>query len=64
MASLLFGFATALSSRLGDVAWIPVALRANELITMLPYLITLIALAGVIGRSTPPAAVGRIYDPK
>ena len=63
-AALLFGFARALASRLSDVEWIPVALRANELIAMLPYVITLIALAGVIGRSVPPAAVGRIYEPK
>jgi simple sugar transport system permease protein len=27
----------------------------------LPYAVTLIAVAGIIGRSIPPAAVGRPY---
>ena len=31
------------------------------LVQALPYLVTLIAVAGVIGRSIPPAAVGRPY---
>jgi simple sugar transport system permease protein len=30
---------------------------------MLPYLLTIIAVAGLIGRSTPPAADGIPYDP-
>jgi simple sugar transport system permease protein len=28
---------------------------------MLPYILTLIIVAGVIGKSTPPAAVGKPY---
>ncbi len=55
-ACLLFGFGFALSIPLQGQADI----SANILST-LPYVITLIALVGVIGRSRPPAAVGRPY---
>jgi len=55
-ACLLFGFGFALSIPLQREA----DLSAN-LISTLPYLLTLIALVGVIGRSVGPAAVGRPY---
>jgi simple sugar transport system permease protein len=55
-AALLFGLSTAIAFRL------PVySETAATLFQALPYVITLIAVAGVIGRSTPPAAVGRPY---
>jgi simple sugar transport system permease protein len=59
-ACLLFGFSSALAQRLPNLsashsaAW-PVLFQA------LPYVLTLIAVAGVIGRSIPPAAIGRPY---
>jgi ABC-type uncharacterized transport system permease subunit len=55
-ACLLFGFGFALSIPLQREA----DLSAN-LISTLPYLLTLVALVGVIGRSVGPAAVGRPY---
>jgi general nucleoside transport system permease protein len=55
-AALLFGGSTALSFRLAQ-PWG----NASVLFQALPYVLTLIAVAGVIGRSVPPAAVGRPY---
>jgi ABC-type uncharacterized transport system permease subunit len=55
-AALLFGFSTALQFRVGSV-WGGVGTAVQAL----PYLLTLIAVAGVIGRSIPPAAIGRPY---
>jgi simple sugar transport system permease protein len=57
-ACLLFGFSSALAQRLGTIeAWESYA----TLFQALPYVLTLIAVAGVIGRSIPPAASGRPY---
>jgi simple sugar transport system permease protein len=53
-AALLFGFSSALAQRL------PVfSPSAATLFQALPYVLTLVAVAGVIGRSIPPAALGR-----
>jgi len=57
-AALLFGFASAFAPQLQNVdSWA----QYNTLFQALPYLLTLIAVAGIIGRSIPPAAVGRPY---
>jgi ABC-type uncharacterized transport system permease subunit len=56
-AALLFGFSSALADRLA-LAW---GTSWQTLFQALPYVLTLIAVAGVIGRSIPPAAVGRPY---
>jgi general nucleoside transport system permease protein len=55
-AALLFGFSSALAQRLPEYSG-----SAATLFQALPYVLTLIAVAGVIGRSIPPAAVGRPY---
>jgi general nucleoside transport system permease protein len=55
-ATLLFGFGFALSIPLQREADI-----SSSVIATLPYVLTLIALVGIIGRSIPPAAVGRPY---
>jgi simple sugar transport system permease protein len=57
-AALLFGFSNALALRLQQPqAWA----NAATLFLALPYVLTLVAVAGVIGRSIPPAASGRPY---
>lgn len=59
LACLLFGFTEALALRLpgaygADQAW-------TTLFRALPYVVTLVVVAGVVGRSVPPAADGRPY---
>ena len=57
-AALLFGFSSALAQRLGTIPnWSSYAV----LFQALPYALTLVAVAGVVGRSIAPAAVGRPY---
>jgi len=57
-ACLLFGFASALAPQFQNVqSW----QTYGTLFEALPYLLTLIAVAGLIGRSIPPAADGRPY---
>ncbi len=57
-ACLLFGFADAVQISLQNAGVrIP-----SDFLLMLPYILTLVALAGFIGRSTPPAADGVPYE--
>jgi simple sugar transport system permease protein len=57
-ACLLFGFAEALQLNLQAVnIGVP-----RELLQTLPYVLTMVALAGFIGRSRAPAAIGQPYD--
>lgn len=56
-AALLFGFASALQQTLGAIGS-PVP---SEFMLMLPYVITILAVAGFIGQSRPPAASGKAY---
>ncbi len=56
VACLLFGFSSALATSLQEYS-----LSVSTLFEALPYVLTLVAVAGVIGRSIPPAAIGRPY---
>ncbi len=60
LASLLFGFADALQIKmqiLRDVIHIP-----SQFFLMLPYVLTVVVLAGVMGRAIAPAAIGKPYE--
>jgi general nucleoside transport system permease protein len=57
-ACLLFGLSTAFAPQLQNV---PAWASYGQLFEALPYLLTIIVVAGVIGRSIPPASVGRPY---
>ena len=57
-AGLLFGFAESLSTNLSILRFpIPA-----ELLLMVPYILTMVILAGVVGRSQGPAATGVPYE--
>ncbi|MEQ6903205.1 ABC transporter permease [Nocardioides sp. YIM 152588] len=57
LAALLFGFATNLSGVL-SVLGSPVP---SQFMLMLPYVVTVVAVAGLVGHSRPPAADGVPY---
>jgi simple sugar transport system permease protein len=62
LASLLFGFADALQLKLqlfSDKIQIP-----PQFFLMLPYILTVVVLAGVVGRAVAPAALGKPYKAK
>jgi simple sugar transport system permease protein len=58
LGALLFGFADALQIKL-QILNVPLP---YQFLGMAPYIVTMIALAGFIGRTTPPAAGGQPYE--
>ncbi|MCB2179672.1 ABC transporter permease [bacterium] len=58
-AALLFGFATAMQTQLQFAGTINIP---HQFIGMIPYLLTILVLAGFVGRSRPPAAEGIPYE--
>jgi simple sugar transport system permease protein len=57
-ASLIFGFADTLQGNLA-ILRVPIP---SQFLLMAPYIATMIALAGLVGRATPPAADGQPYE--
>ena len=56
-ACLLFGFADALQESLQGRGGLP-----SQIFQVIPYILTMVALTGVIGRSTPPSDLGKHYE--
>jgi simple sugar transport system permease protein len=60
LGAFLFGVAAAVPLRLSDAiekVGIP-----EQFIRMIPYIVTIIAIAGFVGRVKPPAAAGKAYE--
>ncbi len=57
-ASLIFGFADSLASKLA-ILRVPIP---SQFLLMAPYVVTMIALAGLVGRVIAPAADGQPYE--
>jgi ABC-type uncharacterized transport system permease subunit len=57
LACLLFAAAETLEIHLQGVQAIP-----SQFVETIPYILTIVALAGVVGRAVAPAALGRVRD--
>jgi simple sugar transport system permease protein len=57
LAGLVFGFADAIQSRLSILS---IAIP-SEFLLMVPYIVTIIVVAGLVGRARAPAADGKPY---
>lgn len=57
LACVLFAAAEALQIRLQVLHALP-----SQFVEMIPYVLTIVALAGVVGRAAPPSALGRVAE--
>ena len=58
LGALLFGFLSALQSQL-QFAGIN---APHQIVSLVPYVVTVVVLAGFVGRSRPPAHLGQSYE--
>ncbi len=56
LGAMLFGLATGIPLRI-DIPGIP-----EQFVRMIPYIVTIVAIAGFVGRVRPPAAAGKAYE--
>lgn len=62
LACLLFGFLDAATPRLQGFEFPLIGEIPSQLMLAAPYIITVLLLAGFIGKPSPPAAIGQPYD--
>ena len=62
LACLLFGFLEAASARLQGVEIFLIGEIPAQLMLALPYIMTVLLLAGFIGKATPPLSIGVPYE--
>ena len=60
-ACLMFGFLEAAAARLQGIHIPLIGEAPVQLMLALPYIMTVLLLAGFIGRANPPAAIGEPY---
>ncbi|NNF78771.1 MAG: ABC transporter permease, partial [Rhizobiales bacterium] len=58
---LMFGFLEAAAARLQGIHIPLIGEAPVQLMLALPYIMTVLLLAGFIGRANPPAAIGEPY---
>ncbi len=56
--AMLFGFSEALGTRF-QILGIPLP---SQFLQIVPYVVTMVVLAGLVGRAIPPAAIGQPYE--
>jgi simple sugar transport system permease protein len=58
-AALLFGYTQALQNELllAGITTVP-----RQFVSMIPYVVTIVAVSGFVGRVRPPAAEGKVYE--
>jgi general nucleoside transport system permease protein len=57
LACLLFAAAETLQIQLQGLQLIP-----SQFVEMIPYILTIVAVAGVVGRAAPPSALGKVSE--
>jgi simple sugar transport system permease protein len=58
-AATLFGYTQALQN---ELLLAGVTQAPRQFISMLPYVVTIVAVSGFVGRVRPPAAEGKVYE--
>ena len=58
-AALLFGYASAIQTQFQFRNWLT---DDPQFIGMIPFVVTIVVLAGFVGRARPPAAIGQPYS--